>query len=185
MNNKQFNYVLLSLTILFIAISVIVKPNYTYKNKLKNEIKITNQKIKEQKHQVALTSPLKNNFDLQNAKQKANDNLYQSFTTLLGGIHDDTAYNAAKSNLQKTLGKDLENVLFMRGKNTESKKWVINKNDSTVVGFSNVSNKYDSIIYVVTTFEQGTDNQKIKYMYKLHYNLVNQKVLSYSEKNLN
>ena len=73
----------------------------------------------------------------------------------------------------------------MHGYNTESKKWVVNRNDSTIVGFDDITNKSDSVLYVTTTYEQGTTNQKIKYMYKIHYDLENYKVLSYKELSLN
>lgn len=183
--NKYAGLFLWSLVAVLALIVIAFKPDNSKVIDLKNQIVKINSEIEYKKDQTELESPLKNNFNLEKSKRETTNKLTFAFTQLLGGIHDNSSYEKQKKELQNILGTDLENVVYMHGYNTESKKWVVNKNDSTIVGFDDITNKSDSVLYITTTYEQGTTNQKIKYMYKIHYDLENYKVLSYKELSLN
>ena len=183
--NKYAGLFLWSLVAVLVLIVIAFKPDNSEVMDLKNQIVKLNSEIEYKKDQAELESPLKNNFNPEKSKQETTNKLTFAFAQLLGGIHDNSSYEKQKKELQNILGTDLENIVYMHGYNTESKKWVVNKNDSTIVGFDDITNKSDSVLYVTTTYEQGTTNQKIKYMYKIHYDLENYKVLSYKELSLN
>lgn len=182
--NNLINYIIWLLVLIMCVIVILLKPSNSMKNTVLTELSDINTQIEKQKNNVEYKSPLSNNIDLEKEEETAIERLKSAFTGLLGGIHSNQEYVAQKNKYQSILGKELEQTLYRHGYNNESDVWSVKRNEATIIGFSDVSNKNKAKLCVITIYTQGNLDTKISYMYNIDYDLENQQVLDYSEQSL-
>lgn len=150
--------------------------------------KVQNE-INSHKESVAKGSPLIENFDLVKEQKEVQNKLSLAFQIAYGGLHSKSDLTANKKLLENNLGQELTKEVLKDAH--QGDRYGILKNNSTKVGFTEVTNKNNALVYVVVNYEmkgisEDTENQTSTYglVYKLHYDLAKQKVLSYEKMGL-
>lgn len=181
--NNLITYIIWLLVLVMGVMAIFLKPSNSMKNAVLTELSDTNTQIEKQKNNVENKS-LSDDIDLEKEEKTAIERLKSAFTGLLGGIHSNQEYVAQKNKYQSILGKELEQTLYRHGYNNESDVWSVKRNEATIIGFSDVSDKNKAKLCVITIYTQGKLDTKISYMYNIDYDLENQRVLDYSEQSL-
>lgn len=175
---KKNEIVLWAVAILFAVLVVVSIPDTTKLKTVNAQIRQTQLKKKAVATQAAMNSPYSNEFDLKSAEQHAETTLKGAIAKELGDLHSKKDYQANKKQLQAALGKQLTTELVNLNEDPNTKKWVITKNDATMVAFGNADNINKVLVYVTTEFEQQDGTKKL-YLITLNYDLENLSVNSY------
>ena len=175
---KKNEIVLWAVAILCAVLVVVSIPDTTKLKTVNAQIRQTQLKKKAVATQVAMNSPYSNEFDLKSAEQHAETTLKGAIAKELGDLHSKKDYQANKKQLQAALGTQLTTELVNLNEDPNTKKWVITKNDATMVAFGNADNINKVPVYVTTEFEQQ-DGAKKLYLITLNYDLENLSVNSY------
>ena len=171
---KKNEIVLWAVVILFAVLVVVSIPDTTKLKTVNAQIRQTQLKKKAVATQAAMNSPYSNEFDLKSAETT----LKGAIAKELGDLHSKKDYQANKKQLQAALGKQLTTELVNLNEDPNTKKWVITKNDATMVAFGNADNINKVPVYVTTEFEQQDGTKKL-YLITLNYDLENLSVNSY------
>ena len=175
---KKNEIVLWAVAILCAVLAVVNIPNTTKLKTVNAQIRQTQLKKKAVATQTAMNSPYSNEFDLKSAEQHAEATLKSAIAKELGDLHSRKDYQANKKQLQAALGKQLTTELVNLNEDPNTKKWVITKNDATMVAFGNADNINKVPVYITTEFEQQDGTKKL-YLITLNYDLENLSVNSY------
>lgn len=175
---KKNEIVLWAVAILCAVLAVVNIPNTTKLKTVNAQIRQTQLKKKAVATQTAMNSPYSNEFDLKSAEQHAEATLKSAIAKELGDLHSRKDYQANKKQLQAALGKQLTTELINLNEDPNTKKWVITKNDATMVAFGNADNINKVPVYITTEFEQQDGTKKL-YLITLNYDLENLSVNSY------
>lgn len=175
---KKNEIVLWAVAILCAVLAVVNIPNTTKLKTVNAQIRQTQLKKKAVATQTAMNSPYSNEFDLKSAEQHAEATLKGAIAKELGDLHSRKDYQANKKQLQAALGKQLTTELINLNEDPNTKKWVITKNDATMVTFGNADNINKVPVYITTEFEQQDGTKKL-YLITLNYDLENLSVNSY------
>lgn len=175
---KKNEIVLWAVAILCAVLAVVNIPNTTKLKTVNAQIWQTQLKKKAVATQTAMNSPYSNEFDLKSAEQHAEPTLKGAIAKELGDLHSRKNYQANKKQLQAALGKQLTTELINLNEDPNTKKWVITKNDATMVVFGNADNINKVPVYITTEFEQQDGTKKL-YLITLNYDLENLSVNSY------
>lgn len=175
---KKNEIVLWAVAILCAILVVVSIPDTTKLKTVNAQIRQTQLKKKAVATQTAMNSPYSNEFDLKSAEQHAETTLKGAIAKELGDLHSKKDYQANKKQLQAALGKQLTTELVNLNEDPNTKKWVITKNDATMVAFGNADNINKVPAYITTEFEQQDGTKKL-YLITLNYDLENLSVNSY------
>mgnify|MGYP000917085821 FL=1 len=175
---KKNEIVLWAVAILCAVLAVVNIPNTAKLKTVNAQIRQTQLKKKAVATQTAMKSPYSNEFDLKSAEQHAEATLKGAIAKELGDLHSRKDYQANKKQLQAALGKQLTTELVNLNEDPNTKKWVITKNDATMVAFGNADNINKVPVYITTEFEQQDGTKKL-YLITLNYDLENLSVNSY------
>lgn len=175
---KKNEIVLWAVAILCAVLAVVNIPNTTKLKTVNAQIRQTQLKKKAVATQTAMNSPYSNEFDLKSAEQHSEATLKGAIAKELGDLHSRKDYQANKKQLQAALGKQLTTELINLNEDPNTKKWVITKNDATMVVFGNADNINKVPVYITTEFEQQDGTKKL-YLITLNYDLENLSVNSY------
>lgn len=175
---KKNEIVLWAVAILCAVLAVVNIPNTTKLKTVNAQIRQTQLKKKAVATQTAMNSPYSNEFDLKSAEQHAEATLKSAIAKELGDLHSRKDYQANKKQLQAALGKQLTTELINLNEDPNTKKWIITKNDATMVAFGNADNINKVPVYITTEFEQQDGTKKL-YLITLNYDLENLSVNSY------
>lgn len=155
-------------------------------------LKTENTKLSAESHVKPQTTPKPQSFDLQNAENKASDNLTKGIKLALGGYKDSDDFKKHQDDVINLVGKDLANTLYkMNGygdsgydlSDKRSFKFLLKNSTDAFVTFDNVDNVKDAKIIIMVKYDQ-TDGNSDKTANTLHalialrYDLVSQKCLS-------
>lgn len=175
--------VLWLVALILVVFAVVMRPSRQELSQNQHQLTTIKRTYQAEKTTLKENTPLKDNFDLPKAQAEATQRLSQAFSTGLGGIHSDDDWKDQQALLKDNLGTNLTDVVYHHAYSTESKKYVIDKNNQTLVAFEDVDNKHDAIIKVVVQYAMvgGGD---ATYLYTLHYDLTNQQVKRYNEQAL-
>lgn len=174
-----------TIAIITMVTAILNQPSNKELIKSRNELATVREELLEanNRHNAVARSTTQTDFNLRKVEQKTSKELSDAFSALLGGIHSDEEYQHKLPSLQKTLGKKLTDNLYHLGYNNESKIYVIDKPADVLVGFQNINNKHDSVVTVTTKYFLK-NNLPVVYVYKLHYDFIKGKVLSFDQTNL-
>lgn len=175
---KKNEIVLWAVAILCAVLAVVNIPNTTKLKTVNAQIRQTQLKKKAVATQTAMNSPYSNEFDLKSAEQHSEATLKGAIAKELGDLHSRKDYQANKKQLQAALGKQLTTELINLNEDPNTKKWVITKNDATMVALGNADNINKVPVYITTEFEQQDGTKKL-YLITLNYDLENLSVNSY------
>lgn len=167
---KKNEIVLWAVAILCAVLVVVSIPDTTKLKTVNAQIRQTQLKKKAVATQAAMNSPYSNEFDLKSAEQHAETTLKGAIAKELGDLHSKKDYQANK--------KQLTTELVNLNEDPNTKKWVITKNDATMVAFGNADNINKVPVYITTEFEQQDGTKKL-YLITLNYDLENLSVNSY------
>lgn len=155
-------------------------------------LKAENTKLSAESHVKPQTEPKPQSFDLQNAENKASDNLTKGIKLALGGYKDSDDFKKHQNDVIDLVGKDLANTLYkMNGygdsgydlSDKRSFKFLLKNSTDAFVTFDNVDDVKDAKIIIMVKYDQ-TDGNSDKTANTLHalialrYDLVSQKCLS-------
>ena len=185
MKSKQIpgGLILWLIAVVLVGLAVVMRPDRTELTQNQHQLATVKRTYQQEKATLQRNTPLKDHFDLPQAQATANQRLTEAFSTGLGAIHSDTDWHAHQGLLKANLGADLADVVYHHAYSTESKKYVIEKNQQTLVAFEDVDNKHNAIVKVVVEYAMvGGGNAT--YLYMLHYDLTTQQVKKYNEQAL-
>lgn len=155
-------------------------------------LKTENTKLSAESHVKPQTTPKPQSFDLQNAENKASDNLTKGIKLALGGYKDSDDFKKHQDDVINLVGKDLANTLYkMNGygdsgydlSDKRSFKFLLKNSTDAFVTFDNVDNVKDAKIIIMVKYDQtdGNSDKTVNTLHALitlHYDLVSQKCLS-------
>lgn len=156
MQNKtkiSVGFILWVCALLLGAITVFNRPQKVKLIQAQKQVSKLKKDYQEQKKIYLANTPLKDSFNLVEAQSKASETLSNTFKESLGEIHNDDEWKTRKEHITAVLGDKLTDTLYHHAYNTESKKYVIDKNTQTVVAFGDVTNRYNTVINVITKYD--------------------------------
>lgn len=155
-------------------------------------LKTENTKLSAESHVKPQTDHKPQSFDLQNAENKASDNLTKGVKLALGGYKDSDDFKKHQNDVINLVGKDLANTLYkMNGygdlgydlSDKRSFKFLLKNSTDAFVTFDNVDNVKNAKIIIMVKYDQTDGNSDktantLHALITLHYDLVSQKCLS-------
>lgn len=155
-------------------------------------LKTENAKLSAESHVKPQTDHKPQSFDLQNAENKASDNLTKGIKLALGGYKNSDDFKKHQNDVINLVGKDLANTLYkMNGygdlgydlSDKRSFKFLLKNSTDAFVTFDNVDNVKNAKIIIMVKYDQTDGNSDktantLHALITLHYDLVSQKCLS-------
>lgn len=195
--NDKGNVRIIAITLMIVAalgviLTIAKTPKTSELNSIKSQITATDHAIADAKENAKRTSPIKKDFDLNEAKGLTQDKIIKGLKLGLGGCKNTKDYNAHKKEIASLVGKDLADEMYkMNGApdltydlpDGKPFKFILSKDTIVYVTFEKVTNIHDAKIPVLVEYGE-TDGNSNKVTSKhfmignFEYDLTNQKFIS-------
>src|SRR5699024_59408 len=191
MNKRKLILILIGITIISWIITILSIPKKNELNTVREQLSQIERQIAIKRRTAIADSPLSNKFDLVNAQQKAQTKLKQAFSVMYGGLHSKKDVKENTAMFKQILGVQLMDKGLTDAMSGDN--FFIEKNDSVDVVFGDISDKTDTTIQVIVSYKmkgrsetQEVNKEANSYtqIYTLHYDLVQQKVNSFSSQSI-